>query len=303
MLLPMLREDLFDRLNEYGIDMGVGKPIIPSILLNGILDIFNLKAISASQPIKNKDASPAKFDKTHRVLLAEDNKTNRLIEKSLLQQVEIESIVACDGREAVELFKEHKDSIDLILMDLHMPVMNGYEAAQEIRKISADVPIVAMTADVILGVREKCEQSGIHHYISKPFDPEHFIQTIKEIISENENNKIQNVSVLDQSAGLKNMGDNAEIYRQVLNEYLSENQHIADKLSSAVLEKRYADAAQIVHKVKSSSGSIGAKSLYDAAITLQKALNEEKEDEITLLLEKFSRLLRELLEEIKEFQS
>ncbi|HOS68461.1 MAG TPA: transporter substrate-binding domain-containing protein [Bacillota bacterium] len=303
MLLPMLREDLFDRLNEYGIDMGVGKPIIPSILLNGILDIFNLKAISASQPIKNKDASPAKFDKTHRVLLAEDNKTNRLIEKSLLQQVEIESIVACDGREAVELFKEHKDSIDLILMDLHMPVMNGYEAAQEIRKISADVPIVAMTADVILGVREKCEQSGIHHYISKPFDPEHFIQTIKEIISENENNKIQNVSVLDQSAGLKNMGDNAEIYRQVLNEYLSENQYIADKLSSAVLEKRYADAAQIVHKVKSSSGSIGAKSLYDAAITLQKALNEEKEDEITLLLEKFSRLLRELLEEIKEFQS
>ncbi len=99
------------------------------------------------------------------------------------------------------------------------------------------------------------------------------------------------------------MGDNAEIYRQVLNEYLSENQYIADKLSSAVLEKRYADAAQIVHKVKSSSGSIGAKSLYDAAITLQKALNEEKEDEITLLLEKFSRLLRELLEEIKEFQS
>ena len=175
-LLPMMREDLFDKLNELGIDMGVGKPIIPSILLNGILDIFNLKAISASQPIKNKDASPAKFDKTHRVLLAEDNKTNRLIEKSLLQQVEIESIVACDGREAVELFKEHKDSIDLILMDLHMPVMNGYEAAQEIRKISADVPIVAMTADVILGVREKCEQSGIYHYICKPFDPDLFIQ-------------------------------------------------------------------------------------------------------------------------------
>jgi two-component system sensor histidine kinase/response regulator len=50
MLLPMMREDLFDRLNEYGIDMGIGKPIIPSILLNGILDIFNLKAVSGSQP-------------------------------------------------------------------------------------------------------------------------------------------------------------------------------------------------------------------------------------------------------------
>ncbi len=300
MLLPMMREDLFDKLNEQGIDMGVGKPIIPSILLNGILDIFNLKAVSASQPIKNKDADLVKFDKTRCVLLAEDNKTNRLIEKSLLHQAEIESIVACDGREAIELFKQHKDSIDLILMDLHMPVMNGYEAAQEIRKISANVPIVAMTADVILGVREKCEQSGIYHYISKPFDPDYFIQRIKEIILENENNTVQNVSALDQSAGLKNMGGNEEIYRQVLNEYLSENQYTLDKLSSAILEKRYADAAQIVHNVKGSTGSIGAKSLYEAAITLQKALNEEKEDEILLLLEKFSGLLRKLLEEIKE---
>ena len=160
-----------------------------------------------------------------------------------------------------------------------------------------------MTAELILGVCEKCEQSGIYHYIRKPFDSDYFIQRIKEIILENENNTVQNVSALDQSAGLKNMGGNEEIYRQVLNEYLSENQYTLDKLSSAILEKRYADAAQIVHKIKSSSGSIGAKSLYDAAITLQKALNEEKEDEILLLLERFSRLLRKLLEEIEEFQS
>jgi len=189
MLLPMMREDLFDKLDEHGINLGIGKPIIPSILLNGILDIFKLKAISASQPAINKDDNMAKLDKDHTILLAEDNKTNQLIARSLLQRVGIKSIVANDGKEAVAIYQQHKDSINLILMDLHMPVMNGYEAAGEIRKISPDVPIVAMTADVILGVREKCEQSGIHHYISKPFEPDHFIQTIKDIIAEKEDNK------------------------------------------------------------------------------------------------------------------
>ena len=57
MLLPMMREDLFDRLNEYGIDMGIGKPIIPSILFNGILDIFNLKAVSGSEPSAKENPS------------------------------------------------------------------------------------------------------------------------------------------------------------------------------------------------------------------------------------------------------
>ena len=299
MLLPMMREDLFDKLNEYGIDMGIGKPIIPSILLNGILDIFNLKAVSGSQPSTNREFGPTKLEKSYHVLLAEDNKTNQLIVKSLLELVGIESIIANDGKEAVEQFREHRENIDLILMDLHMPVMNGYEAAEKIRELSTEVPIVAMTADVILGVRDRCEQSGIYHYISKPFNPDHFIQTIKDIILENELNTDTDTAVLDRQLGIKNMGDNLDLYHQVLEEYRNENQDTLDKLEAAVSEKRYADAGQIVHKVKSSSGSIGAKSLHEIAIALQKALKEEKEAEIVPLHDRFSKLLRKLLEELK----
>jgi len=295
-LLPMTREDLFDKLNEYGIDMGIGKPITPSTLLNGILDLFNLKLVTGSQLSINKKDSPEKLDKSYCVLLVEDNETNQLIAKSLLQQVGIDVILANDGKEALELYQQHKGSIDLILLDLHMPVMNGYEVAQEIRKNSTEIPIVAMTADVIPGVVEKCEQCGIYHYISKPFNPDRFIQTIKDIL-------VKNVSVLDQAAGLMNMGGNPELYQQVLNEYAKENKDIVDKLKLAIQEKRYGDAAQIVHKVKSSSGSIGAKPLYDVSIALQEALNEQKEEEIPLLQEKFSRYLSKLLEEIKELQS
>lgn len=299
MLLPMMREDLFDRLNEHEIDIGIGKPIIPSILFNGILDIFNLKAVSGSQLSAKKESVSAKLEKTHHVLLAEDNKTNQLIAKSLLEQVGIEAIIANDGKEAVELYQKHSDIIDLILMDLHMPVMNGYEAAEKIRKFSSKVPIVAMTADVILGVRDKCEQSGIFHYISKPFNPDHFIQTIKDIIVENETNIEPNTAVLDRQLGIKNMGGNEELYKQVLIEYRNENQDTLDKLEVALREKRYAEATQIVHKVKSSSGSIGAKSLQDVAALLQKALNEEKEDEIVPLQDRFFKLLGKLLKELK----
>lgn len=84
LLLPMTREDLFDKLNEYGIDMGIGKPITPSTLLNGILDLFNLKVVSGSRLSINKKGSPERLDKSHCVLLVEDNETNQLITKSLL---------------------------------------------------------------------------------------------------------------------------------------------------------------------------------------------------------------------------
>jgi two-component system sensor histidine kinase/response regulator len=302
MLLPMMRVDLFDRLNKHGIDMGIGKPIIPSILLNGILDIFNLKAVSAVRTSKNLESVQRELENSHLVLLAEDNKTNQLIARSLLEEVGIEVVVANNGKEAVELYEKYKESIGLILIDLHMPVMNGYEAAEKIRELSNKVPIVAMTADVILGVRDKCAESGIYHYISKPFNPDNFIQTIKDIFLENTSDASEDTSILDLQTGLRNMGDNKDLYLQVLREYRRENQDTLDRFKAAVREKRYADATQIVHKVKSSSGSIGAKSIQEVAASLQKALEEEKSDEILPLKNRFVKLLEKLLEELESIQ-
>jgi len=303
LLLPMLREDLFDKLNEYEIDMGIGKPIIPSVLLNGILDIFNLKAVSSTQLSSKTETDLSKRGRQLTILVAEDNKTNQLIAKSVLHQAGIEAIIAGDGQAAVELYQQNNNKIDLILMDLHMPVMNGYEAAQEIRKMSDSVPIVAMTADVIMGVKEKCEQSGIYHYISKPFDPDRLIQKVKDVINEQDNSMAQSMPMLDQSAGLSNVGDDSELYRQVLNEYLNENRDTTHKLALAIKEKRYSDAVQIVHKVKGSSGSIGAKVIYEAAVLLQKALKKEKMEDIVPLEAKFSLLFERLLKEVENLQA
>ena len=301
MLLPMMREDLFDKLDENNIDIGIGKPIIPSILFNGILDIFKLKAVAVTKSSEDEGNSSIPLDNHNSVLVVEDNKTNQLIAKSLLQQIGLQVLIASNGKIGLEIFSQHRSEINLILIDLHMPVMNGYEAAMEIRKISGSVPIVAMTADVILGVKDKCEQSGIYHYISKPFDPDRFIQTVKSIIKQSENKKnIDRLDILDIEFGLKNLGGDQNLYNAVLNEYYNENKNTLDKLSHAIEKKKYSDAVQIVHKVKSSSGSIGAKSLYDLSVRLQKALEENNNSNIESLYEEFIQILTKLLRYIQD---
>lgn len=299
MLFPMMREDLFNKLKEYNILIGIGKPLIPSILLNGILDIFKLKAVSTSELSIKRETAITKFDKPRWALIVEDNKTNQLIAQTLLKQIGIESITAFDGKMGLDLYKQYMDKIDIILMDLHMPVMNGYEAAREIRKISTGVPIVAMTADVISGVRERCRESGMNHFISKPFDPDKFIHEIKDIIMTSDAKNIHETKVLDRKEGIKNLGGSSEIYRLVLREYFYENQDVNTKLLLAIRDKKYTEASQIVHKLKSSSGSIGAKKLYDLSVSLQKALNEKREEEISSLHAIFSDTLNKLFVEIE----
>ncbi len=298
MILPMMRDDLFEKLKEHGIDGGIEKPFIPSMLLNGIIDLFKERSMPEEKSDPDSGSAADDQGQTNLVLLAEDNRTNQMIAKTLLQQAGITSLIANDGREALDLFEKEGQRIDLILMDLHMPEMNGYEAAAEIRKISEDVPIIALTADVILGVREKCRQSGIHHFISKPFDPDFFIKTVKEILMKQGHRERATSGILGVSAGLKNLGDDAETYRKVLLLYHQENQQTADSLSRAVTEKRYADAEQIAHKVKSSSGSIGADAVYQVCVKLQAALHSGGEDEILSLEKQFTGLLRRLLDEI-----
>jgi signal transduction histidine kinase/DNA-binding response OmpR family regulator len=298
MLFPMMREDLFDKLKEYGIRVGIGKPIIPSVLFNGILELFEMKAVGGALPSQSDEITPVDSGMSRSVLVAEDNSTNQLIAKSLLQQINVDAIMASDGKEAVDLFRRSHEDIALVLMDLHMPVMNGYEAAEKIREIEPDMPIVAMTADIILGVKEKCAKSGMDYYISKPFDPDVFLRTIKDILAQRQDHPMTQGQVLDKAAGLKFMGGNAEIYGQVLREYYAENLDTPKKLDLAIREERFADAAQIAHKIKSSSGSIGARALFDLSVSLQKALDEGKANEIAPLKEQFTQVLEQLLGEI-----
>ena len=104
-----------------------------------------------------------------------------------LKKYECNIDIAENGEEAVKLIRDQNKKYDLILMDLEMPIMNGYEAAVEIRKIenkSEQTPIVALSANALLDVSKKVQEAGMNGYISKPFEAKHFYAQIADNIKE-----------------------------------------------------------------------------------------------------------------------
>lgn len=116
---------------------------------------------------------------THKktVLIAEDDEFNFLYLKTILSEEEINLLRAINGKEAVEIV-ESNPNIDLILMDLKMPIMNGFEATKKIRKIHKDIPIIAQTAYSTIYDEKKAIESGCSDYICKPFSSEDLLQKI-----------------------------------------------------------------------------------------------------------------------------
>jgi len=119
-----------------------------------------------------------------RVLLAEDNQVNQLVARKILSSLGFEVDVVENGQLALEKLKNGR--FDVVMLDCQMPVMDGYTAAREIRKLSgpaAKVPIVAMTAHAMTGDREKCIESGMNEYISKPVKKEALIEVLSRTLA------------------------------------------------------------------------------------------------------------------------
>jgi signal transduction histidine kinase/DNA-binding response OmpR family regulator len=163
-----------------GIDASLTKPIRSSTLKGVLADSFRRNQKHEMHP-ENKTVSQASAKKkiplrNGKILLAEDNDINALIAMTMLEDsgLTIEHVV--DGKQAVEAVK--KADYDLVLMDIHMPGMDGYTATQLIREIEAEsmsnrhTPIIAMTANALKGDREKCLKAGMDDYISKPVNKE-----------------------------------------------------------------------------------------------------------------------------------
>ena len=113
-----------------------------------------------------------------RLLVVEDDSTNRMVARLVLEQAGFEVALVADGRQAVEAVQS--DPFDAVLMDLDMPVMDGFEATRSIRKLEAfeELPIIAMTANAIRGVREECLSHGMTDYVTKPIQVDELLATL-----------------------------------------------------------------------------------------------------------------------------
>lgn len=175
------------KMREMGIDGYFNKPIKQSDLYNAILSVLGVSENRLNhdkqKKIVTRHAIKEIKKKNTRILLAEANLINQKVALHLLKKFGYSADVVKNGQEAVEALKEV--SYSLILMDIQMPEMDGYEATKQIRVMNndrKDVPIVAMTANAMKGDREKCLEAGMNDYISKPVKPQNLLDAIDQWI-------------------------------------------------------------------------------------------------------------------------
>ena len=172
--------DIANRATTAGIDDFIPKPLFPSALINCInscLGVITEEEKKASDELNQIDFSE------YNVLLVEDVDINREIVMALLEDTNIKIDIAENGIEALERYNTNGNKYDLIFMDIHMPLMDGYEATQKIRTSAQEsaklIPIIAMTANAFKEDVERCKACGMNDHISKPLDRSIMIDKMK----------------------------------------------------------------------------------------------------------------------------
>lgn len=171
---------------------GLGLPIVKSILTamgskakiesqneEGSRFYFSLKLKAAKNVKIEKISQKIKYNFTGiKVLLVDDNLINVMVGKQILEKEKLKVEIANDGLVAVNMVKEQ--DFDIVLMDIQMPIMDGYSATKEIRKFNADIPILALSANVFMEIKDKIEECGMNGFIFKPFTPEDLLSQIEK---------------------------------------------------------------------------------------------------------------------------
>ncbi len=115
------------------------------------------------------------------ILVVEDVDTNKIFFDAALRKTHAKIIWAKDGQEAIDMFKENV--VDLVLMDLQLPIVDGYTATRELKKINSSIPIIAQTAHVMSGEREKCIEAGCDDYLAKPIRLQILMETLSRFLN------------------------------------------------------------------------------------------------------------------------
>lgn len=163
------------------VDAFLSKPISQSRLFDTLAQVF------APQELAHlEEVDPAETDSLAgvRVLLVEDNKVNQQVASGLLRKRGLEVTLAHNGRDALDRLHANPQAFDVILMDMEMPVLDGYQASREIRagQVRPDIPIIALTAQALRGDRVRCLKAGMNGYLSKPIKPAKLYQALQECL-------------------------------------------------------------------------------------------------------------------------
>ncbi|MEH6472585.1 MAG: transporter substrate-binding domain-containing protein [Halopseudomonas sp.] len=278
--------------------------------LHGPITPFSLTravAMALGQQIPDsRDLSAASLSKLggRRVLLVEDNIMNQQVGRGLLEECDIAVTIAADGMTALKILDQA--SFDLVLMDIQMPGMNGYEVTRVIRQDSRlnDLPIIAMTAHVMEDVRQCCMDAGMNDFITKPIEPERLYAVLSQYIElikptpTDDTQQQQNVALfgklpgINVSQGLFHTGGNVGLYEKLLREFGCTHASDAVTLKSLLEQRQDEKVRRLVHSLKGISSSLGAAELQRLYQKIEQHLPDQVSDvDINALLKAHQRVL------------
>ena len=284
------REEVREEAEQLHLDGFLLKPITKSMLVDSLVTIFAGPEDESSKTMGPEDT--VRFPDL-RVLLTEDNEINQQIAVELLEAAGAKVDVANHGGEAIKkLFQGGPSEYDLVLMDLQMPEMDGYQATTRIRADSrfAQLPIIAMTAHATLEERQRCLEIGMNDHVSKPIDPAVLYQTISRFFEPAPGSNSQQITKssksdgdlpamegLDTKDGLSRVGGNHNLYLKLLRQFVEQQGPASTEIKQAIAAKNYNLAERIAHTVKGVAGSLGAREVQKASAILEKTIHENSD--------------------------
>ena len=284
---------------ELGIQGVLSQPINPSMLYDDITAFCEIKS-----PQSFFDSSRIDLSKK-RILLVEDNDINLEVALFLLKDTHAKVDVSRNGLEAIK-FLQHQE-VDLILMDLQMPLMDGYEATRMIRhELKLTVPIVAMTANVMVQDIEKCLNAGMNYHIGKPFEVEDFYGTLLKALDVHlsqkhasiTKNEDKNVERFDKKEAIKKLGGERLLWEKIFCNFYKEYANALHDISHLIHENNIEELLRYIHTLKGLSGTIGAYRLHMESSKMEKSI-KENESFTNLSNEIFMQELQALFQLIK----
>ncbi len=320
LLIPYGTEEQDLKLDTVNYNGILTKPVSPSSLFNKIMEVSGKKIRHAKRLEKGqKFLEDIKSLGGAKVLLFEDNEINQQVAYELLTDAGFNVTIANHGKHGVEILANNPDDeFNVILMDLQMPVMDGYSATKNIREKAKydEIPILAMTADAMLGVKDKCVEIGMQDFITKPIDPDELFGTIVKWVKpgsikdpkivevntkEEEKFPIPDIEGLNVVEGIHRVGNNLKLYKTLLEKFANNYTSFRDEINEALSSNDIELAIRLAHTLKGVAGNIGAKSLNRSAAKLEKEIkNGGKIEIINEYIEKTYNSLNILTESIKK---
>ncbi|WP_228896407.1 PAS domain-containing protein [Pseudoduganella aquatica] len=291
-------EELIPIADSLHIATVLAKPTTPARLLSAITAVrtgsVQPSALPAHTPLSGRLAGM-------RVLLVEDNEINQEMAQYILLHAGARVDIAGNGRVAVELLTEDRKRYDAVLMDLQMPVMNGYEATAALRAMGlADLPIIAMTANALDEDRQLAIEAGVNAHVPKPIDVDELLATLLRLAplrpgpgraapddswrKPGAEDRPLSLPGIDLEAALKRLAGNYPAFVGLLKRFENSQGGTVGEVRTLLGNRKHHAAAQLLHRLRGVAANLGAGDIARLSAQAEVALHEARETELAFLL-------------------